>query len=236
MPLGSRTIPAPGQWTIENGVVSSVSADVTFPDWIDQEPVEQRSEQMFGAPAVEAALDPTRPVEEQLLELYREQPPPRGEVARRAEQRLRRACSCRLSRRSAIRIRSRPGRCTSTRCGRRWRWAPSRPSKIYQTLVDQRGEAAADDLYQMLCGYGPEQIGTPDEFRQRSGDAAGRLDGGRQPRLPRAGGAGHGRDHRHAADAQPGRHAHRARPRHPPLAAADQGRRSHAASAVSRQC
>jgi hypothetical protein len=160
---GSSKIAAPAQWKIDGGVPSEVSANVTFPDWIDQEPVEQRSEQLFGAPAVEAALDPTRPVEDQLLELYtssrrREVKSlvarssvyaglfvPFVEALRDSDQKS--AWKMHIDTlRSAMSL------------------GPASAEKIYQTLVDQRGKAAADDLYQMLCGYNAQQIGDKQAF------------------------------------------------------------------------
>jgi hypothetical protein len=145
-------------------VLSTVSTDVTFPDWIDQEPVEQRSEQMFGAPAVEMALDPTRPVEEQLLELY--------QSSRRREVKS-------LVARSSVyaglfvlfveALRDSDQKSTWKTQIETLRAAmalgPESAEKIYQTLVDQRGEEAAADLFQMLCGYDAQQIGTPEEFQ-----------------------------------------------------------------------
>ena len=45
---GANNIASPAHWKIDAGVASAVAGDVTFPDWIDHEPVEQRSEQLFG--------------------------------------------------------------------------------------------------------------------------------------------------------------------------------------------
>jgi hypothetical protein len=37
---------------------------------------------------------------------------------------------------------------------------------VFQSLVDQRGKPAAADLYEMLCGYTPDQIGrTSDQMK-----------------------------------------------------------------------
>ncbi|MEX2091961.1 MAG: hypothetical protein WD971_04745 [Pirellulales bacterium] len=170
---GSRSIPAPGQWNIEGGAPSTVSADVTFPDWIDQEPVEQRSEQLFGAPKVEQTLDPSRPAEEQLLELY--QSSNRREVKS-------------LVARSSVYVGLFVPFVEALRdSDQKSSWkthidtlrsamslGPESAEKIYQTLDDQRGNEAANDLYQMLCGYDAQQIGTADEFR--SGLAAQLVD------------------------------------------------------------
>ncbi len=161
---GAKKVSAPAEWKIEGGVPSTLTAEGKFPDWIDQEPVEQRSEKLFGAPAVEAALDPTRPVEEQLLELYQSSRRrevkslvarssvyaglfvPFVEALRDSDQKS--AWKTHIDTlRSAMSL------------------GPKSAERIYQTLVDQRGQTAAADLYQMLCGYGAEQIGTPEEFR-----------------------------------------------------------------------
>lgn len=161
--LGNRTIPAPGQWTIDNGVVSSVSADATFPDWIDSEPVDSVLEQRWGVPAVEKALTSAQPVEGQLLTLY--------ESSRRREEK---SLVARSSVYAGLFVPFVESLRDSDQKGA-WKQhidtlrmamalGPESADKVYQTLVDQRGEAAAADLYEMLCGYGPEQIGTPEEF------------------------------------------------------------------------
>ena len=67
---GEQTIHATGQWEIIDGVMSPAVAATSFPEWIDGEPAEQRTEQMYGAPVVEQSLDTKRPVETQLLELF----------------------------------------------------------------------------------------------------------------------------------------------------------------------
>lgn len=161
---GKRDIPAPSHWTIAQGLASPPSAGATFPDWIDQEPFEQRSEKMYGAPSVETALDSARPVEEQLLELY--------ESSRRREVKS-------LVARSSVyaglfvpfveALRDSDQKAS-------WKMhidtlrsamalGPDSAERIYRTLVDQRGQRAADDLYQMLCGYNPQQFASTDEFR-----------------------------------------------------------------------
>lgn len=161
---GKRNIPAPAQWKIADGVPSPPSAGTVFPDWIDQEPVEQRSEKLFGAPAVEAALDPSRPVEEQLLELY--------ESSRRREVKS-------LVARSSVyaglfvpfveALRDSDQKASWKMHVDTLRSAmalgPESAERIYDTLVDQRGKEAADDLYTMLCGYDPQQFASEDEFR-----------------------------------------------------------------------
>jgi hypothetical protein len=165
---GTNNIAAPAHWKIEGGVGSAVAGDVTFPDWIDQEPVEQKSEQLFGAPAVEAALDPTRPVETQLLELY--------QSSRRREVKS-------LVARSAVYAGLFVPFVEALRDSDQksaWKMhidtlrlamslGPDSAEKIYETLEDQRGRVAAGDLYQMLCGYDAAQIGEPEQFRDGLG-------------------------------------------------------------------
>ncbi|MGD9632847.1 MAG: hypothetical protein AB7G28_24540 [Pirellulales bacterium] len=165
---GKREIPAPAQWKMEQGVPTPPSANAAFPDWIDQEPFEQRSEKLYGAPAVEVALHPARPVEEQLLELY--------ESSRRREVKS-------LVARSSVyaglfvpfveALRDSDQKAS-------WKMhidtlrsamalGPDSAERIYQTLVEQRGKQAADDLYQMLCGYDPGQFASVDDFRNGLG-------------------------------------------------------------------
>lgn len=165
---GPNNLAAPAHWKIDAGIASAVAGDVAFPDWIDHEPVEQRSEQLFGAPTVEATLDPTRPVETQLLELYQ------GSRRREVKSLVARSAvyaglfvpfveALRDSdQKSAWKMHIDTLRSAMS-------LGPESSQKIYDTLVDQRGKAAADDLYQMLCGYGAVQIGSPDEFRDGLG-------------------------------------------------------------------
>ena len=161
---GSRTITAPSHWSIADDAATTISSDVKFPAWIDEEPVDQRSEKMFGAPAVESALDTTRPVEEQLLELYQSS--------------SRREVKSLVARSSVYAGLFEPFVEALRDSDQKGSWkmhidtlrsamflGPESAEKLYQALVDQRGQPAADDLYQMLCGYGPEQIGTAEAFR-----------------------------------------------------------------------
>jgi len=44
--------------------------------------------------------------------------------------------------------------------------SPESAEKIRQTLVEQRGDSAAADMYEMLCGYNADQIGrTPEQLK-----------------------------------------------------------------------
>jgi hypothetical protein len=159
---GSVSVSAPSHWSVVDGVASAVSSDVAFPDWIDQEPVEPPSEKKYGAPQVRLRLTTTRPVEDQLLEIYqgsrqREvkslvarssvhvgQFVPFVEALRDSEQRPTWESQIETLR-SAMAL------------------SPESAAKVWETLVEQRGEPAAHDLYEMLCGYSREQIGTTSE-------------------------------------------------------------------------
>jgi hypothetical protein len=160
---GSRTIQAPGQWDVAAGVVSDVSKPESFPDWIDSEPVGQRSEQLWGVPVVEQSLDATRPVENQLLELYQ------GSRRREVKSLVARSSvyvglfvpfveALRDSDQSAM------WKTHVETLRAAMALGPESADKIYQTLVEQRGETAARDLYEMLCGYDQDRIGrTPEQ-------------------------------------------------------------------------
>ena len=53
--------------------------------------------------------------------------------------------------------------------------SPESAATVKQALDEQRGRPAADDLYEMLCGYNAEQIGrTPD--RSKAGALARLID------------------------------------------------------------
>lgn len=162
---GEKTIEKASRWTLTEAGAANVTADTAAPEWIDHEPIVQLSEQRFAAPVIESTLVTSAPAETQLLELF--QGNSRKEVKslvtrssihvglfqpfidalRDSEQKanwknqidaLRSAMS--LSRESA--------------------------SKVYQSLVDQRGKPAAAELFEMLCSYNAEQIGkTPDEIK-----------------------------------------------------------------------
>ncbi len=168
---GSKDIATPGHWSISDGMSSAVSEEVKFPEWIDHEPIEQRSEQLFGAPMVESSLDPARPVEEQMLELY--------QSSRRREVKSLVARSSVYAGLfvpfiEALRDSDQKAAWKTHIDTLRTAMAlgPDSANKIYHTLVDQRGQEAANDLYQMLCGYSAEQIGSPANFQA---GLAGRL-------------------------------------------------------------
>jgi hypothetical protein len=152
------TIREPARWTIAEGVVSPITADLKPPEWIDQEPVAQRSEQLYGAPVIEESLGYDQPADDQLLELF--------QAARRREVKS-------LAARSSIHVGlftpfiealrdsdQRPNWHTHIETLRAaMALSPQSANKVWQTLVEQRGEKATADLYEMLCGYNRDQIG-----------------------------------------------------------------------------
>jgi hypothetical protein len=156
---GPRTIQAPSEW----GIASGESVPTEFPEWIDSEPTEQRSEQVWGVPVVEQNLDATRPVGNQLLELYQSS-------RRREVKSLVARCSVYVGLFvpfvEALRDSDQSSMWKTHIETLRGAMAlgPESADKIYQTLVEQRGDSAARDLYEMLCGYDQDQVGrTPEE-------------------------------------------------------------------------
>jgi len=155
---GSRTVASPTQWSINDGIASAVSTDANFPNWIDDEPVDRTTDLKLGAPAVEVALQPSRPAEAQLLELY--------QTNRKNEVKS-------LVARSSVYVgqfvpfiealRDSDQKATWKTHIETLRSAmalgPESAEQVWQALVDQRGEAAAGDLYEMICGYAPEEAG-----------------------------------------------------------------------------
>jgi hypothetical protein len=161
---GVRKIDEPARWTVLDGVASDIAADQTSPAWIDSDPVELLSEQRHGAPVVEQALVPERPIDNQLLELYQGS-------GRREVKSLVARCSVHVGlfvpfiealrdsdQKSVWNIHIETLRSAMA-------LSPESAEKIWQTLVDQRGEKAATDLFEMLCGYDEDQVGhTPAEM------------------------------------------------------------------------
>ena len=141
---GSRSIPAPGQWKIESGVAVDGVGGRDVPR-LDR-PASRSSSAASSCsahPAVEQTLDPTRPVEEQLLELY--------QSSRRREVKS-------LVARSSVYAGLFVPFVEALRdSDQKSSWkthidtlrsamalGPESAEKIYQTLVDQRGKAAAE--------------------------------------------------------------------------------------------
>jgi hypothetical protein len=162
---GSESISAPSHWNIADGVASAASADVEFPKWIGQEPVEPPSEKKYGAPQVRLKLTTARPVEEQLFELYQ------GSRQREFKSLVARSgvnVGMFVPFVEALRDSDQKSTWESQIKSLRSAMAlsPESANKVWEALVEQRGEPAAHDLYEMLCGYSPEQIGgTPEEIQ-----------------------------------------------------------------------
>jgi hypothetical protein len=162
---GENSIDAGEQLVFENGQPGAIVADATTPEWIDQEPVVQLSEQRFGAPVINSTLVSDRPAGTQLLELF--QGSSRKEVKS-------------LVARSSVHVgvfapfvdalrdsEQRPNWKTHIEALRAaMALNPESAEMVWQALVEQRGERAAADLYEMLCGYNAEQIGqSPEQLK-----------------------------------------------------------------------
>lgn len=162
---------ANAHWTITNDEVSEMATDAPLPEWIDQEPALGPSEQLqqLAAPRIEGTLVSNRPVDIQLLEMY--------------ESNVRREVKALVARCSIHVGMFEPFISTLRDSSQRWpTWeshiqtlraamalSPESAEKVWQTLVQQRGEAAAADLYEMLCGYNLDQIGrTPEQWKTRA--------------------------------------------------------------------
>lgn len=151
------------RWTLTEGAAAEVIADSAPPEWIDQEPVIHLSEQRYGAPVIESTLVSDRPVDIQLLELFK------GRDRREVKS---------LVTRSSIHVGLIAPFIDALRDSEQkwpiWRThietlraamaqSPESAELVFKALVDQRGRSAAADLYEMLCGYNAEQIGTTPE-------------------------------------------------------------------------
>jgi hypothetical protein len=156
---GEVLIDNPSRWTIAEGTISGLAADSAPPDWIDQEPIGQLSEQRYGAPVVDGAITSDKPADNQLLELYHD-PRNRKEVKS-------------LVARSSIHVGLFEPFIEALRDSEQkanWRshidtlrsamaLSPESAANVKKALDEQRGKPAADELYEMLCGYNLEQIG-----------------------------------------------------------------------------
>jgi hypothetical protein len=162
---GEGTIEKPSRWTLAEGGATEITDDPAPPEWIDHEPVVQLSEQRFGAPVIEKSLVSNTPVGTQLLELF--QGSSRKEVKS-------------LVARSSIHVGVFQPFIDALRDSeQKANWdshietlraamalSPESASQVWQALVEQRGRPAANDLYEMLCGYSPDQVGrTADQMK-----------------------------------------------------------------------
>lgn len=163
--LGTRSVDDPGRWTVSDGTPTAIAADHTSPEWIDRDPVELLSEQRHGAPVIEQSLVLDRPIDNQLLELYQGS-------GRREVKSLAARCSVHVGQfvpfiealrdsdqKAVWKIHVETLRSAMA-------LSPESAESIYRTLVEQRGERAAADLYEMLCGYDEDQIGHTQQERE----------------------------------------------------------------------
>jgi hypothetical protein len=162
---GTQAVERASQWVVEADSPAEIVADTSPPDWIDQEPVVQLSEQRYGVPMVESTITSDRPADIQLLELF--QSNSRREVKS-------------LAAKSSIHVGLFEPFVEALRDSDQkanWRThietlrsamalSPESAKSVWQALVEQRDRGSAADLYEMLCGYSAEQVGrTPDEIR-----------------------------------------------------------------------
>jgi hypothetical protein len=162
---GPKTVDASGQWMITEGVTSEVAADPSPPDWIDHEPVGQLSEQRYAAPKIETTLLSNERADIQLLEMFQT-------IEQREMKSLIAKCSIHVGVFQPFIEALRDSDQKSN-----WRahiealraamaLSPESAESVKQALVAQRGQSAADDLYEMLCGYSDVQVGrTADEMK-----------------------------------------------------------------------
>jgi len=162
---GSKKIDTASRWTIEPSGATDVVADASPPDWIDQEPAGQRSEQRYGAPVIESTMVSDKPADIQLLELFQ------GNARKEVKS---------LAAKSSVHVGLFEPFIDALRDSeQKANWAahiatlrsamalsPESAANVKRALDEQRGSPAADDLYEMLCGYNADQIGrTPEEVR-----------------------------------------------------------------------
>lgn len=162
---GEKTIDKGARWTLTDAGAGEINADTAPPEWIDHEPVLQLSEQRYAAPIIESTLVTSAPAEAQLLELF-------GRKDRKEVKSLATRCSIYVglfqpfidALRDSEQKASWKNHIDTLRAA--MALSPESANKVYQTLVDQRGKPAAADLYEMLCSYNAEQVGTtPDAMK-----------------------------------------------------------------------
>jgi hypothetical protein len=174
---GEQRVIEPAQWTVtaEGGTLPG-TLTLPPPEWLDREPIVQQSERQYAAPIVEAALITTRPADDQLLELY-------TTTGRREVKSLTARSSVHVGMFvpfiEALRDSDQKANWRSHIDALRSAMALGRESadQVWQTLVAQRGDRAAADLYEMLCGYSPEQVGSTPAERSAPGRPLARLIG-----------------------------------------------------------
>jgi hypothetical protein len=166
---GEKSAENAARWKIEDGVTSELAALPSPPAWIDEEPAGPLAEQRFGAPVVDNTLRSDTSADIQLLELFHDERN-RKEVKS-------------LVARSSIHLGLFEPFIEALRDSEQkanWRshietlrsamaLSPESAAKVKSALAEQRGTPAADDLYEMLCGYSEDQVGrTPEQVKSRA--------------------------------------------------------------------
>lgn len=162
---GSKTVEKASRWTVSATGATDPVADASPPEWIYHEPIGQLSEQRYGAPKIESTLVSNVPADVQLLELFQ------GSKQKEVKS---------LVTSSSIHVGLfEPFVKALGDSEQKPNWkrhidalraamalSPESANKVWQTLVDQRGRPAATDLFEMLCGYNADAIGsTPEQIK-----------------------------------------------------------------------
>lgn len=162
---GSKTVEKASRWTVSEAGATDPVADASPPEWIYHEPIGQLSEQRYGAPKIDSTLVSNVPADVQLLELFQ------GSKQKEVKS---------LVTRSSIHVGMfEPFVKALGDSEQKANWkthidalrsamalSPESANKVWQTLVDQRGRPAANDLFEMLCGYNADAIGhTPEQIK-----------------------------------------------------------------------
>jgi hypothetical protein len=163
---GTKSMDKPSRLVVSVAGATDPVADSSPPDWVEHEPIVQLSEQRDGAPMIEKALVSNAPVDTQLLELYQVAKQKRYVKSLIARSGMHLGLFVPVV--DALRDPEQRSNWKTHIDSLRVAMATSADlaNKAWQTLVDQRGRPAATDLYEMLCGYTPEQIGrTPEQMK-----------------------------------------------------------------------
>ncbi len=158
---GTKVIEKASRWTIGATGATEPVADTAPPDWIYNEPLVQASEQRY-APKLESALVSDTPVDMQLLEIFQ------SSKQREAKSLVAKSSIHVGMFEPFIKALGDPDQKSNWKThidALRAAMAlnPESANKVWQTLVDQRGRPAAGDLFEMLCGYSADAIGTTPE-------------------------------------------------------------------------
>jgi hypothetical protein len=165
---GERALKEAAQWQLANGQFSQPGPLARpAPEWLVHEPAGVPSE-MLAIPTVELAITPLQPAAVQLLELYES-----AEGQRKKDLRS-------LTIKASVHVGMFDPLVEALRdANQRQYWrsqidalrtamarSPEAAERVWETLVQQRGDRAATDLYEMLCGYSPMQVGATKLERQ----------------------------------------------------------------------